>query len=793
MGDRKIIGQWDDPFTINNVACHATLLPTGKILCWGRRTNPMSVDDTMNEQKTSAFLINMEGPSRFDVKGVFPTCTPTKNQPQLLGTKAEVTESNVNIFCSGHCLQPDGNLFVVGGHFKDGWGMQYACVYNTKDDKWTPTTQVPRVGRWYPSALALPDSGVLTISGSQHDYVADLNPEIFRVDKSGIFGSGKFETVQSPSWDLESLNQQKATIIALYPRLHLDPTGRVFMAGPSGESAILDVSTVSANVTGNWIPTSLKRETALRGEGASVTYDSGKVLWCGGGHDQLLDNAGKAVLEAGDPVPGRFDKAGKPVLGPDKPVPGPGTKNAETIDLNVGSPKWEQVSPMKYKRRHHNLTTLPDGTVLVTGGTSGPRFNDLAEGSPVHFPELWNPPANGGGGGGTWTELAPEACDRCYHGVALLLPDGSVLSAGSGEGGSPWKVPNPIRDNSIKAQRFKPPYFFIDGNPPQITGVPKETKYGQKFTVVVKGSDQIKRISWIRLPSVTHCTNSSQSVVFVVFNPPKPPGATIEVTTPRNRNAATPGYYMLFFVNKQGRPSVASIIWISPEKTKDEWSPPKPAVSTTADIKKPSARMAQVVRSIPHLNESIIAQQEEPAVMVGLTPSCPYGLGPCWAGAFEGLHSIKDIAVVRPLPDQDNSVAFVYLKEDKVPDIDEWREQFAQSANGSYGMRGIQLTLSGVVVQKQFGDGDKLLLVGTATRPEVVLAPFKPESILEHDHKAGVLKPVSDQELSAYPSLHSVIASTKAEVAVNVTGRLNKHGANDFSLDVREFEVIPAT
>jgi galactose oxidase len=41
---------------------------------------------------------------------------------------------------------------------------------------------------------------------------------------------------------------------------------------------------------------------------------------------------------------------------------------------------------MNIPRRHHNATTLPDGTVLVTGG-----FLSLQDGMPVHTPELWNP------------------------------------------------------------------------------------------------------------------------------------------------------------------------------------------------------------------------------------------------------------------------------------------------------------------------------------------------------------------------------------------------------------------
>jgi galactose oxidase len=70
---------------------------------------------------------------------------------------------------------------------------------------------------------------------------------------------------------------------------------------------------------------------------------------------------------------------------------------------------------------------LPDGTVLVTGGTRGAGFNNLNPGMPVHQAELWNPATK------TWTLMAEESVDRCYHSIALLLPDGRVLSAGGGE------------------------------------------------------------------------------------------------------------------------------------------------------------------------------------------------------------------------------------------------------------------------------------------------------------------------------------------------------------------------
>jgi galactose oxidase len=89
---------------------------------------------------------------------------------------------------------------------------------------------------------------------------------------------------------------------------------------------------------------------------------------------------------------------------------------------------------MQFARRQHNATVLPDGTVLVTGGTQGVAgnppwlaFDNVRKGGPVHVAELWNPVT------GKWTLMAAEDVDRCYHSTALLLPDGRVWSALCGE------------------------------------------------------------------------------------------------------------------------------------------------------------------------------------------------------------------------------------------------------------------------------------------------------------------------------------------------------------------------
>ena len=195
--------------------------------------------------------------------------------------------------------------------------------------------------------------------------------------------------------------------------------------------------------------------------------------------------------------------------------------------------------------------------------------------------------------------------------------------------------------------------------------------------------------------------------------------------------------------------------------------------------------------SLLELDQKITERHDQPVTMVGLTPICPYGLGPCWGGAFEALKHISDIKTVRPAPNPDDSVAYVYLKnDDSLPDIDVWRKEFSNIARSSYEMRGIEVTLSGAVTRKMDGkdQAGQLLLAATKSRPEVLLAPFQKSSNIRYDFKAGSPKPITKDEAEAYKQLFSVV-DPDDHVTMQVTGTLQKHDNNKFSLEVREFKV----
>jgi hypothetical protein len=179
-------------------------------------------------------------------------------------------------------------------------------------------------------------------------------------------------------------------------------------------------------------------------------------------------------------------------------------------------------------------------------------------------------------------------------------------------------------------------------------------------------------------------------------------------------------------------------------------------------------------------------QQRLDPVVIGLTTVCPYGLGPCWGGAYEALHHLTNIGTVQVSANQANSVAFVYLKQDTLPDIDQWREELVKIVNSTYYMRGLEMILSGVV---KAGSTKLLTLSGNSTRPDLPLAPLKASNKVQWDNVTKAPQPMTDAESGAFERLQKEVA-TRPDSTFKVTGALLKQGAGQFLLEVRDFKPV---
>jgi hypothetical protein len=247
------------------------------------------------------------------------------------------------------------------------------------------------------------------------------------------------------------------------------------------------------------------------------------------------------VLHAGSSVmylPGKFMKSGR---GRDPDLPGaPSVATTYVLDMAAPTPRWRQTASMAYPRTEHNLTLLADGTVLTSGGALNSDVFD--PNAPVLQPELWDPATE------VYTLMAPMPRPRIYHSTALLMPDGRVLSAGGGRWGPSY----------LEAEFYAPPYLF-KGPRPTITSAPATIGYAANFFVGTPDGATISTVNLLRLGAVTHAFNQNQRFLKLTF---QQSGGGLTVQAPGTATLAPPGHYMLFILNANGVPSVASIVRI---------------------------------------------------------------------------------------------------------------------------------------------------------------------------------------------------------------------------------------
>ena len=385
-------------------------------------------------------------------------------------------------FCAGHTFLADGTLLIAGGHNEalgNEYGIKDASVFNGTSWQATGSMVYPR---WYPTLVTLANGEVLALAGNSTPGTAVPIPERYN-------GS---------TWtELTGIN----VVWPMYPRAFVEPKlGRVYVF--DGLVKMIDPSGVGSATIGPY------KKTYDRYYGAAVMLDS-KVLYVGGG------GAG-----------------GCPTNLP--------RNTAEVIDLAAATPVWNYTGSMQVGRRHHNATVLPDGTVMVNGGTSLCGFNN--ESGAVYSTELWNPAT------GSWTQLAASSVIRVYHSTSILLDDGRVVSMGSGDAN--------VASPQLSYEVFSPPYLF-KGPRPGYTLPPGGMHYGQPFVVNTPQAASIRKVTIIRLPSTTHAIDMGQRLNTLTF---EVNGTSITITPPAEGKIAPPGPYRLFLINDQGVPSIGQAI-----------------------------------------------------------------------------------------------------------------------------------------------------------------------------------------------------------------------------------------
>jgi hypothetical protein len=397
----------------------------------------------------------------------------------------------------------------------DGAGRVHAFAVGMRRFPWIATPQLlpergnpAGGGRWYPTPLTLGDGRIVVMGG--HPDKADNRHSNFMVEL--------FDQVQNQWSDVGDEPQSVITAVSnrpdqkpeIYPRMHLLPDGKVFCVALADEQSWLWGQASGFAAMGAAIPPSML---------LSLNYDQN--LW----GSVLLP------LRPSDGYNARVLVAG-------------GVSQPYVISPNAPKPMWTPTQPRQGFlgpppiRNFASLVLLPDGMVLMVGGTSGNPKDDKQFG--VREAEQYDPV------NGTWTRLAAATVTRQYHSTALLLPDGRVWTGGSN--------PNDGTAREERMEIFSPPYLFR-GSRPTIDFAPTNLVRDTTFSIRSQNVEDIASVVMIRCGSATHGFDADQRLVELGIQSRSRPESTLVVKAPPNNNVAPPGYYILFVLNANKVPS----------------------------------------------------------------------------------------------------------------------------------------------------------------------------------------------------------------------------------------------
>ena len=440
--------------------------------------------------KTTRVLFWGYGP-RADQSRVWDQTTGVYSQP---ANQPQNIAADVNLWSGAHAFLNDaaGTILALGGYFfppappLTADTERRAFLFDPPTLSWSHATEL-NVRRFYPTSLSLADGSVLALFGQNTSSgTPSASLEIFTPGGAGSWSAPKAVPFN----------------YFYYPWTFLLPNGDLFVAGPQKPARRFDPAATPIVDDPAKQFNQVFSQRGVNMDGTAVLLPMRPPAY-----------APRVLIAGGD--------------GADT------QQSAEWIDLSAAAPAWQALPNMNVARDKVNAVLLPDGQVMIVGGTVTP----LPDGGPV---ELFDPEDPSAG-----FEAGPSMqFVRGYHSAALLLADGSVLVGGDPNGGN---TPN---------ERYLPPYFFKPR--PIITSAPAAVGFGANFTVNTPQAAGIAEVVLMRPGAVTHAFNQSQRYVGCAIV--SAAGTSVQATAPPNGNIAPPGYYLLFVVDADRTPSTG--VWI---------------------------------------------------------------------------------------------------------------------------------------------------------------------------------------------------------------------------------------
>ena len=523
----------------------------------------------------------------------------------LTTNKAQVMDVRTNVFCASGMHLPNGSFVTFGGNGAIGpggamgsqlnpggwsasWDVNYGDFDGTKAirilnicDKsdnflstkcgWfdEPELLSMKSQRWYSAAEATGTGEIVLIGGfTSGGYINRNWPNVDPAYEGGA-ANPTFEFYPPRNVDPPVMQFMVSTSgLNAYAHTFLMPDGRMFVQ--ANLSTVLWDFNANAETPLPPMPNGVVRVYPASGAVAMLplTPDNNwtpTILFCGGSDmpDEAWGNYSFPAINTWDY---------------------PASKDCQRITPTDPSPSYTTDDAMADGRTMGQFIILPTGKLLIlNGGTNGtagfsqatgqtsdfsqmPFAESLASG-PVFTPSLYDPDA---APGQRWSNagLGASTIPRLYHSTAILLPDASVLVAGSNPN-IDVNLTAPFPTN-YQAEIFYPPYF--SGLRPKPEGMPDHLGYGgSPFDVLVPSSSYTgpantaasgTHVNIIRPGFTTHAMNMGQRFLRLnsTYTVHSNGSFTLHVSqVPPNPNLFQPGPAFMYVV-VGGIPSVGNYV-----------------------------------------------------------------------------------------------------------------------------------------------------------------------------------------------------------------------------------------
>ncbi|KAG5642379.1 hypothetical protein DXG03_002937 [Asterophora parasitica] len=513
--------------------------------------------------------------------------------------KADVMDVRTNVFCASGMHLPNGSFVTFGGNSAVGrggkagsagtWDSEYQdfdgaksirvlnpCTssdsFASAQCKWFDDPSVLSMNRkrWYSTAEPLADGSIVLIGGFVGGgYINRNTPDTTPVPEAA-----------ENSYEFHPDNGRGAQRMQfLFTTGGLNAYAHAFMLNSGKMLVQANVSTIIWDYNANIetplpdMPNGVVRVYPASGAVAMLPLTPANnynptILFCGGSNmpESAWGNYSFPAINTWDY---------------------PASKDCQRLTpepTDGSAPAYEADDDMLEGRTMSQFIILPDGKLLViNGGVNGTAgyaeatgqtfsYSDMPFGmslasGPVGRPAIYDPNAPKGK---RWSNagLDTSPIARMYHSTAILLPDASVLVAGS----------NPNVDVNItttfpteyRAEIFYPPYFAAKTRPTP-KGLPETISYGgDSFNITIPSTSYSgsandaaanTTVVLIRGGFTTHAMNMGQRYLQLnnTYEVKKDGSILLHVAQAPNPNVLQPGPALLY-VTIQGIPSNGTMV-----------------------------------------------------------------------------------------------------------------------------------------------------------------------------------------------------------------------------------------